>query len=284
MPHEGLHEQLSPLGVLGEKVGTPDDYDPSLLFPVPRARGRTPLGLEGGSLPFAGEDVWNCYELSWLQPSGVPKRKVLEVRVDCSTENLVESKSLKLYLNSLNFATFKSEDALLATIGADLQPVLRGPMPSLVLHAHTHAGSLSAAVGDLESYESIDDEPVGQVDHPLDAAEHEVSLTGPSVVLSELPVCTERLASHQLRTLCPVTRQPDWGSLYISYTGPRIDRARLLRFIVSLRREVGFHEAAVERVFQKLRADARPTELMVTGQFLRRGGVDINPTRTLRSQ
>lgn len=105
-------------GVLGERVGVSDTYNPKLLFPVPRTFGRKPLGLgvDGRALPFVGEDVWNCYEVSWLQPSGVPKRKVLECRVSHVTANLVESKSFKLYLNSLNFTTFASDEALLATI------------------------------------------------------------------------------------------------------------------------------------------------------------------------
>ncbi|KAJ1624112.1 NADPH dependent preQ0 reductase [Pavlovales sp. CCMP2436] len=265
------------LGVLGEKVGTPDAYDPSQLFPVPRARGRTPLGLAvgGAALPFQGEDVWNCYELSWLQPSGVPRRKVLECRVDCTTPNLVESKSFKLYLNSLNFTAFASEAELLDTIGRDLQGVLGASAPpTLVLHPHDYQGSLSSGAGELASYACIDDEPVEGVEYPLE----EVHVP----VLTDGEVVTERLCCHQLRTLCPVTSQPDWGSVFIAYTGPKLQRGSLLRHIASLRREVGFHEAAVERIFQSLLTEARPTELMVTGQFLRRGGVDINPTRTLR--
>lgn len=281
---DGLHAPTvaGVLGVLGEKVGTPEAYDPLLLFPVPRARGRTPLGLgvDGTPLPFVGEDVWNCYELSWLQSSGVPRRKVLEMRVACTTPNLVESKSLKLYLNSLNFTTFASDAALLATIATDLHAVLGGEAPpTLVLHPHDYQGSLSSAVEPLSTFESIDDEPVGFVEHPLEEQTVPLALAhadGPATIV------TERLACHQLRTLCPVTNQPDWGSVYISYTGARIERASLLRYVVSLRREVGFHEAAVERIFQKLLREARPQALVVTGQFLRRGGVDINPTRSAR--
>lgn len=289
-PSEGLHapsaevqHAAGALGVLGEKVGTPDAYDPKLLFPVPRVRGRAPLGLGAGGapLPFVGEDVWNCYELSWLQPSGVPRRKVLEMRVPCTTPNLVESKSLKLYLNSLNFEKFADDAALLRTIVADLLPVLGGEIPpTLLLHRHDHQGSLSAVVEPTDSFDCIDDEEVGAVEHP-EGEQHVHLALAAGADGGDPPVVSERLACHQLRTLCPVTNQPDWGSLFVSYTGPRLDRASLLRYIVSLRREIGFHEAAVERVFQKLRAEGQPAALVVTGQFLRRGGVDINPTRTL---
>jgi 7-cyano-7-deazaguanine reductase len=262
-------------GVLGEKVGVSDTYDPKLLFPVPRTFGRKPLGLgvDGRPLPFVGEDVWNCYEVSWLQPSGVPKRKVLEARISHDTANLVESKSFKLYLNSLNFATFASDAELLATVAADLQPVLDGAAPTLVLHAHSHQGSLSAVAGDLDSYSCVDDACVD--DFALDGSEHDRSITTGSG-----EVVSERLSSHQLRTLCPVTSQPDWGSIFIAYTGPQIDRGLLLRYVVSLRRETGFHEAAVEQIFQKIMSTGA-TALVVTGQFLRRGGIDINPSRTL---
>ena len=262
-------------GVLGEKVGVSETYDPTLLFPMPRIAGREPLGLgvDGGPLPFAGEDVWNCYEVSWLQPSGVPKRKVLECRVAHDTANLIESKSFKLYLNSLNFATFASDEALLDTIRADLHRALDGPAPTLVLHPHSHPGSLSAVVGDLESYSCVDDARVDQL--ALDGSKPD----GP-IVSASGEVVTERLSSHQLRTLCPVTSQPDWGSVFIAYTGPQIDRALLLRYVVSLRREAGFHEAAVEQIFLKVMATGA-TALVVTVQFLRRGGIDINPSRTL---
>ncbi|KAG8460050.1 hypothetical protein KFE25_014195 [Diacronema lutheri] len=280
-PSEGLHAPDGALGVLGEKVGTPDAYDPSQLFPVPRARGRTPLGLgiNGAPLPFTGEDVWNCYELSWLMPNGVPRRRVLELRVAHSTPNIVESKSLKLYLNSLNFCEFASEDALLATIRADVHATLGGDTPpELALHAHSHQGSLSARVPPLDSFTCIDDEPIERIEHPLLEAHEPVRLRPGAQAAA--PV-SERLVCHQLRTLCPVTRQPDWGSVLVEYTGPQIDRASLLRYIASLRREVGFHEAAVERIFCHLARTVEPRALTVTGQFLRRGGVDINPTRTL---
>ena len=265
-------------GPLGQKIDAPNVYSPDVLFPIERTRGRSLLNLiESRPLPFAGEDIWNCYELSWLKSSGVPRRGALELRIPCQTPCLVESKSLKLYLNSLSFKRFGNEAELLETIQVDvartlgceasrLSAVLRGP------------GDMAPL--DPCAWVCIDDEDVGELnaehyDHP-DETHLQIDGAG-----SPVEVVTERLVSHLLRTLCPVTGQPDWGSVLIEYTGSKMDRPGLLRYITSLRKEVGFHENAVEAITLALHARCEPRAMRVTGRFLRRGGIDINPVRTI---
>ena len=260
-------------GPLGQKVDAPDVYSPQVLFPIPRMRGRSLLNLaEPESLPFEGTDIWTAYELSWLNQAGVPRRGVLELRIPCNTVNLVESKSLKLYLNSLSFKRFSAESEVLSTIVSDVSPILGSPSPSARL--------LDAELPllDAAAWECVDDEDVGEVPETVLEAPDESHLVVGEV---ENKVTTERLVSHVLRTLCPVTGQPDWGSVLIEYSGTRrIDRGGLLKYICSLRREVGFHENAIERIFLAIAHRCQPAALRVTGRFFRRGGIDINPVRS----
>ena len=257
-------------GVLGERCDAPETYSPDVLFPIPRTRGRRLLGLEDGApLPFAGEDVWNCYEVSWLDHRGRPRRGAVELRIPCESPSVVESKSLKLYLNSLNFKRFASTDEALATIRRDVASVV-GCL----------ASELSARLCEdqppMKGWTCVDD--VCEDDVP----ERMLRRPDASLLKTTGDVVTERLCSHNLRTLCPVTGQPDWGTLLIEYEGPRIDQASLFLYVVSLRTETGFHENAVERVALDIDRCCRPAKLRVTGRFLRRGGVDINPIRSIR--
>lgn len=259
-------------GPLGQKVDAPDVYSPEVLFPVPRTMGRSLLGLSdnSGSLPFTGEDVWNCYEVSWLSVMGIPKRGVLELRVPCTTPNIVESKSLKLYLNSLSFMRFAGVEELLATITADVWRVLGGEIAPNAKILATEPPLLDAA-----SWTCVDDQIMGELpSKALDTPDESVLLPSGGAL-----VVTERLVSHVLRTLCPVTGQPDWGSVLIEYSGPQIDCSGVLRYVCSLRREVGFHENAVERIYLAIHKQCAPDALRVTGRFFRRGGIDINPVR-----
>lgn len=268
-------------GPLGQKVDAPETYAPHVLFPVARERGRALLGLDAAKpLPFAGDDVWNAYETSWLTGSGVPRRATLEIRIPCTTPNIVESKSLKLYLNSLNFKRFTSPDALVDTVTADVSRILEGSMTA-ELHG---VESDEPPLLDRTEWCCVDDEDVGELPpEALDVPDsnhltlrQEATESGSD---GAAPV-TERLVSHLLRTRCPVTSQPDWGSVLIEYHGPPINRAGLLRYVVSLRREIGFHENAVERIGLAIHERCGPTALRVTGRFMRRGGIDINPVRS----
>jgi len=260
-------------GPLGQKVDAPDVYSPQVLFPIPRTRGRSLLSLaEHKPLPFEGTDIWTAYELSWLNQAGVPQRGVLELHIPCTTANLVESKSLKLYINSLSFKRFPAASEVLSTIVADVGNVVGSPSPSARL--------LDAELPllDAAAWECVDEEDIGEVPETLLDAPDEAHLVTGKV---EGKVTNERLVSHILRTLCPVTGQPDWGSVLIEYSGAqRIDRGGLLKYICSLRREIGFHENAIERIFLALARRCQPAALRVTGRFFRRGGIDINPVRS----
>ena len=267
-------------GPLGQKVDAPDVYAPEVLFPIPRQRGRSLLGLsETAELPFAGEDVWNCYELSWLNVHGVPRRAMLELHIPCTTPSLVESKSLKLYLNSLSFLRVGSPESLLKIIKTDLSRTLGCSAESV----HAELRDQEVRPFDPNAWECVDEEDVGDMsaEHlsKVDEAHLRLEVPGDADGVTKRPMVSERLVSHLLRTLCPVTGQPDWGSVLIEYTGTKLDRAGILRYITSLRREVGFHENAIETIYLAISKQCTPASLTVTGRFFRRGGIDINPVR-----
>jgi len=270
--------QCDSKGPLGQKVDAPEQYAPEVLFPVPRAQGRDLLGLVG-ALPFTGDDIWNAYEVSFLDAKGVPRRDILELTVPCTSPNIVESKSLKLYLNSLNFVRFASTSELVDTISKDVGGVVGSPVAIALCGMNiTTSSPLEGAL-----WHCIDDENVGEVpseimDTPDD--EH-LTIRQADPRRQESFFVTERLVSHVLRTCCPVTGQPDWGSVLVEYRGVPIDHSGLMRYIISLRREVGFHENAVERIALAIFKRCTPQVLRVTGRFLRRGGIDINPMRSI---
>lgn len=249
---------------LGRHVDYPRHYDATLLFPIPRAQGRASLGLaEGTPLPFAGNDRWHAYEVSWLDLRGKPVVATLTITVPADTPNLVESKSLKLYLNSFNATRFADAAEVRARIAADLSRAAGGPVrvdPGLPPPASRadDAFLLDALDIDIAAY--------GPPDASLlvaDAGEH----------------AAETLRSDLLKSNCPVTGQPDWASVRIAYAGPRIDRAGLLRYLVSFRDHAEFHEQCVERIFADLMARCAPRTLSVEARYTRRGGLDINPWR-----
>ncbi|PRH81922.1 NADPH-dependent 7-cyano-7-deazaguanine reductase QueF [Arenimonas caeni] len=251
---------------LGKPTAYGSDYDPGLLFPIPRAQARAALGL-GEDLPFVGADLWNAYELSWLDGRGKPRVALAELRVPAASPNLVESKSLKLYLGSYAMARFTDTDALRAQLVADLSAAAGAPV-SVVL---TPAGSNNVALIENLEGDVIDDLPI------------EVSHYGPPRpdFLSADPElkADEVLVSHLLRSNCPVTGQPDWASVQIRYAGPRIARDGLLRYLVSYRQHSDFHESCVERIFMDILGRCAPTRLAVYARYTRRGGLDINPFR-----
>ena len=251
---------------LGRPVAYRDTYAPELLFPIERHLKRAELGLHAGALPFVGEDLWNAYELSWLDPRGKPVVALARFRVPASTPRLVESKSLKLYLNSFNQQRFPSVEQVCETIAGDLSaaagaavrvevvPLLLRPQRSTV---YPDGICLDALEIDIDTYQ------------PAPACLHVVG--GDEV--------SETLYSHLLKSNCLVTGQPDWGMLVVRYRGRPIDREGLLRYIVSFREHNEFHEQCVERVFCDILARCRPAELAVWARYTRRGGLDINPFR-----
>lgn len=257
--------------LLGKSVAGSSHYDPGLLFPIPRSQGRNAIGLSG-ILPFHGVDIWNAWELSWLDEMGKPQVAVAEIRVPADSPNLIESKSLKLYLNSLNAMRYADAKVVERLLRDDLGAAAGGAVEVRVMGLdRVHAAAIHVAKGTC-----IDDLPIA-MDHygPPEPAFLRTN-TGPSV--------SETLVSHLLKSNCPVTGQPDWASVVITYHGAPIDRAGLLRYIVSYRNHDEFHEQCVERMFRDLLACCAPDQLSVGARYTRRGGLDINPWRSTDPQ
>ncbi len=246
---------------LGREVAYPRHFDAGLLYPIPRTLGRAAIGIDAGTLPFAGSDRWHAYELSWLDARGKPRMATATFEVPADSPNLVESKSFKLYLNSCNSARFADEALLRRQVEADLSAAAGAPVSMAF-----GLPPMLAPVGDSIDALDIEIHAYG----PPDA-----SLLGVDVD----DVVEETLASALLKSNCPVTGQPDWADLAIAYRGPRIDRAGLLRYLVSFRDHAEFHEQCVERIFSDLTARCRPQWLSVEARYTRRGGLDINPWR-----
>ena len=247
---------------LGRTVDYPRHYDAGLLYPIPRAVGRASIGVDAGALPFVGADRWYGYELSWLDARGKPVVATLHCEVPATTPRLVESKSFKLYLNSFNATRFDDPGAVRARIAADLAHAAGGPV-AVDFGVPVPGGDDAAA--------SIDALDVAIDDYGPPNRAHLQAEVGGEV--------EELLRSDLLKSNCPVTGQPDWASVRIAYRGPRIDRAGLLRYLVSFRDHCEFHEQCVERIFVDLVARCRPRSLLVEARYTRRGGLDINPWR-----
>ncbi|HEX2544545.1 MAG TPA: NADPH-dependent 7-cyano-7-deazaguanine reductase QueF [Ramlibacter sp.] len=258
---------------LGKPVAYADRYDPKLLYPIPRAPKRAEIGLPGAPT-FFGADLWTAYELSWLTPRGKPQVAIAHFTVPCETPNIIESKSLKLYLGSFNSTAFASADEVRDRLRADLSEACwRG------------AESPSTIGVRLLLPDAFDREPIHELDGlSLDRLEIDCTQYTPAPELltasfDEQPV-TEVLTSNLLKSNCLVTGQPDWGSVQIRYTGPQIEQGGLLRYLVSFRNHNEFHEQCVERIFMDLWRRCRPSKLTVYARYTRRGGLDINPLRT----
>jgi 7-cyano-7-deazaguanine reductase len=246
---------------LGREVAYPDRFDPGLLYPIPRRLARQALGLADAPLPFVGHDRWHAYELSWLDAAGVPQVATATLHVPADSPQLIESKSLKLYLNSCNAARFADAEQLRRQIETDLGAA---------------AGAPVALVFGLPRFV----EPVGIL---IDAEPVEIAAYGPPdaglLRVADDTLTEETLRSAVLKSNCPVTGQPDWADLAVAYRGPRIDRGSLLRYLISFRDHAEFHEQCVERIFIDLMAHCRPLQLSVEARYTRRGGLDINPWR-----
>jgi 7-cyano-7-deazaguanine reductase len=258
---------------LGKPTVYADQYDASLLFPIARAPQRAELGL-GASLPFMGADLWTAFELSWLSPRGKPQVALAHITVPCESVNLIESKSFKLYLGSFNNTRFADAAEVLARLRADLtEAAWRGA----VVQSSVGVKLVAAEWFDREPIEELDGLSLDRLD--LDCDRYSPAPELLSAATDEAPV-SEVLTSNLLRSNCPVTGQPDWGSVQISYFGPQIDQAGLLRYLISFRKHNGFHEDCVERMFMDLQARCQPHKLSVYARYTRRGGLDINPFRT----
>jgi 7-cyano-7-deazaguanine reductase len=253
---------------LGQSVAYADRYDPGLLFPIPRASSRAALGI-GDSLPFHGVDVWNAHELSWLDSRGKPEVAIAEFRVPADSPAIIESKSFKLYLNSFNRERLGDAVALREQLVADLSAAA-GAQVGVVL---TLAADFAEVARGEPEGESIDAQALDFDDYGPPNAEL-LRVEDDAIGVSEC------LVSNLLKSNCPVTGQPDWASVQIRYQGARIDRAGLLRYLVSFREHAEFHEHCVERIYVDVMRRCAPASLSVYARYTRRGGLDINPWRS----
>ena len=251
---------------LGRRIDNPDNYAPEVLDAIPRGPNREALGITA-ELPFAGVDVWNAWELTWLSAGGQPEVATARIVVPVESPNIIESKSLKLYLNSFAMTGFASASNVEETIRADLSRVAEAAVDVRVaVVSSTEARTVARLAG--TSLDALD----------VDCADWEVNAG--LLRADDKTIVSADLYTHLLRSLCPVTAQPDTGSLQITYRGPHIDPAGLLRYIVSYRQHSDFHESCIERMFVDIKERCQPLELTLHARYQRRGGIDINPFRS----
>ncbi|MBQ0131200.1 MAG: NADPH-dependent 7-cyano-7-deazaguanine reductase QueF, partial [Comamonas sp.] len=237
---------------LGKTSAYADQYDPSLLFPLPRSTKRTEIGITG-DLPFFGADLWTAFELSWLNPRGKPQVALAHFTIPCETPHIIESKSFKLYLNSFNNSRFDSLEAVQDVLRKDINEALWRGAPARQSSAGVRViAQESFGLQKVQELEGLN----------LDRLDVECTDYQPRPELlkadHENPPITETLVSHLLKSNCLVTGQPDWGSVQISYTGAAIDQEALLQYIVSFRNHNEFHEQCVERIFMDITRQCRP--------------------------
>lgn len=257
---------MTPKTALGEKAEYPEHYAPEVLCAIPREENRRILGIHAPP-PFHGYDIWNAYEITWLGRDGKPAAAVGNIRVSADSSNIVESKSVKLYLHSLAVQRFDSADDVASLLADDLSAVAHSRVEVTL---SSPAEIVAAGIGNLPGL------CIDHADVVCDTWQVDPSL----LRCDRRETVRESLHSHLFRSKCPVTDQPDFGSVLVSYHGPRIDRRALLRYLASYRSHKDFHESCIERIFVDLKSACSPTELSVYGRFNRRGGVDINPFRS----
>ena len=256
--------------LLGKQTEYLNQYNPELLTPIPRKLTRDELGLPH-ELPFKGCDIWNLWELSWLNKKGKPVVASGVLSYDCTSPNIVESKSLKLYLNSLNQKTFDDNNRVRETIIKDLSEII-GSTVKLELHSKPVEAPLLV----YPKAECIDD-----IDLEIKSYEYNPEILK-DIFDANGEHTKEQLISHLLKTNCRVTNQPDWASIIIDYQGRALNRAALLEYLISFRGSQDFHEPSAERIFMDIMNYAGPESLSVYCRYTRRGGIDINPYRTTK--
>ena len=269
---------------LGKSSAYIDQYDASLLFPISRKIKRDALGVRD-PLPFMGADLWTAYELSWLTLRGKPQVALAEITVPCETPHIVESKSFKLYLNGFNNTRFDSFEQVRERIATDIGAAVWGKKDGkvgvkLINIAHTAIENIAENAQNRTAKQHVAELDGTNLDRlDIECTQYTPAPELLSAALDEKPV-NEVLCSQLLKSNCLVTGQPDWGSVQISYSGPQIDQAGLLRYIVSFRNHNEFHEQCVERIYSDIMARCKPAKLTVYARYTRRGGLDINPWRT----
>ncbi|AZL15934.1 NADPH-dependent 7-cyano-7-deazaguanine reductase QueF [Rickettsiales endosymbiont of Stachyamoeba lipophora] len=249
---------------LGQKTTYQNKYTPALLFPIARIHKRVEIGIDDHHLPFIGYDIWNAYEVSWLNPKGKPIVQLLEIIYPANSKFIIESKSLKLYLNSFNNTSFNSSDEALQTIKQDLEQTLQTRITLNLVDPETKLG-IEAPQGTLIDYLEVE------------ITEY---FPNPKLLVIKQDITHETVYSNLLKSNCLITSQPDWGTIIIKYHGQQIDHASLLKYIISFRDHNEFHEQCVERIFKDIMDQCDPKILTVYARYTRRGGIDINPVRS----
>lgn len=250
---------------LGKKSKYDTQYNPEKLFAVPRKLKREEMGVRS-PLPFFGFDLWNHYEVSWLNEKGKPMVAVAEIIYGCESPNVVESKSLKLYFNSFNQTKWKDEPTLASIIKNDLEDRVGAPVAVKIIPLNPVGEPVFSCLKGI----CLDDLDLECSRYTADA----------SYLKTEDEQIEETVHSNLLRSNCLVTHQPDWGSIEITYQGKKINHEGLLRYIVSFRNHHGFHEHCIEQIFMDILRQCNPHHLTVYGRYTRRGGIDINPYRS----
>jgi 7-cyano-7-deazaguanine reductase len=251
-------------GVLGRATDYQFAYNPRLLYPISRKSGRGLLGIDDVELPFYGIDRWTAYELSWLNPQGLPQVAIGEFDFPCESPSIIESKSFKLYLNSFNQSVFRDIETVQQTMVADLSEACGSQVAAKLFCLHDYACNPASGYFCIDGLDTV--------------CEH--YLPEPALLKTGSEVVRQKLCSHLFRSLCPVTGQPDWASVFVEYLGASIVPESLLQYLVSYRNHQGFHEQCVEQIVMDMREYCHPQELTVFARFLRRGGLDINPLRS----
>jgi 7-cyano-7-deazaguanine reductase len=256
---------------LGQVTLYPSSYSPGLLFPIERKSSRALLGVSE-NLPFSGVDIWTAYELSWLNSKGKPVAAVGEFSFPCNSPFMVESKSFKLYLNSFNQTRFSSMDEVKQRLEKDLSELVKETV-LVNLYSLEQSTSNQSPLQNIYSLEGV----------CLDEIDLDITQYHPApelLIVDQSEIVSETVFSHLLKTNCPVTGQPDWASLVITYTGSKINHENLLAYIISFREHQDFHEHCVERIFCDIQQRCKPQGLTVHARYTRRGGLDINPYRS----
>ncbi|HHE9995479.1 TPA: NADPH-dependent 7-cyano-7-deazaguanine reductase QueF [Haemophilus influenzae] len=253
---------------LGQKTEYASQYDRTLLQPVPRALNRDGLGITQNQPFTIGADIWTAYEISWLNEKGLPQVAIADIYLDYQSQNLIESKSFKLYLNSFNQSKFADFNAVQQTMQGDLSECAQGDVKVRLN---------PVAVYDSQKIDHLQGDCIDEQD--IEITSYEFNADWLKDCVSD-EIVEEKLVSHLLKSNCLITNQPDWGTLHIHYIGKKINHEKLLRYVVSFRQHNEFHEQCVERIFCDLMHYAKPEKLTVYARYTRRGGLDINPFRS----
>jgi len=250
---------------LGENSVYPNRYDASVLYPIPRWPARSLLDIDKKILMY-GIDHWHAYELSWLEKDGRPRAAIAEFFFNSNSENIVESKSLKLYLNSLNSECYANPNEVAELVTRDLSAVSKSEVKVIIRDLDERPEYFEGRAG-----RSIDAAPLFEYPNAPDES---------ILKCGNEEMNDEQLYSDLFRSNCPVTGQPDWASFEIRYTGSKIDESSLLAYLCSYRMHQGYHEECAERIYRDILQQCQPSELRIGMNYLRRGGLDINVYRS----